>query len=646
MNAEVFSNQSDIDTHVSSNRPGERPISGPSENPLNHNIEMSDYRPNFSPHPTETGSGQRNLTEPSRHISPPGPRFLSPRDDTPIIAHGVEIPRNQIPPIALPQVQALPLNQPVIPPIQPIVSPLQPTIPPLQPIVLPSQPVRPIAIPEIISPMSPISPEGPRTISIPNNLTPASSIDTSATLNLRPPSPRAAIPRLPEEVVAPAQAIRPASPTFEARAPPISHLPLSPQTPHSPIPPVTSPIAHGPMSPLSLDHQIRPASPSHTLPPGPEPRPPQPQTPLNNPNRDPTTSASPGVTADFRPVTAPVQPSPQPNPANPPNQLQPPQPRIPPKPKLAAPATPTAPTNGATRPANPVNPVNRPAQPNPTNRPAQPNPANRTPAPAQASPRPPEPPRPRPNSGRPNYAALYAGMSPEEIGDKRAEFRIKYGILQRAYPHLGIPLPTEDQSLEYIHANYQRYVQRIHYDNSMNGQYKLYLIALFLGIEFLGTRVLGMDFSGYTINQVSMMNQYEIYLIELGEKNQGSFGSNWPVEIRILLFAMFNAILFVVIKAISNNLGPELAGFIQQLINGLFRGNSRPPPQNPQNSQNSNSNNSSIPDPPPPSSGGFDVSSLLAQLGSNLIRTTAPTTGAAPAAQSKPPARRRPVYSE
>jgi hypothetical protein len=247
---------------------------------------------------------------------------------------------------------------------------------------------------------------------------------------------------------------------------------------------------------------------------------------------------------------------------------------------------------------------------------------------------------------------MYAGLSQGELGERRAEFRIKYGILRRAYPHLNIPLPTDDQPLEYIHANYQRYVQRIHYDNSMNGQYKLYLIALFLGIEFLGTRVLGMDFSGYTINQVSMMNQYEIYLIELGEKNQGSFGSNWPVEIRILLFAMLNAILFVVIKAISNNLGPELASFIQQLINSLFRGNSRPiqnPDPNPVNAANAanptHSAAAAIPPPPPPPSNGFDISTLLAQIGSNLIRPAAPTNAAAPT-QSKPPARRRPAYSE
>ena len=51
--------------------------------------------------------------------------------------------------------------------------------------------------------------------------------------------------------------------------------------------------------------------------------------------------------------------------------------------------------------------------------------------------------------------------------------------------------------------------------------------------------------------QISSMDRYDRLLIELGEKNYSTYGSSWPVEIRILLLALFNAALLIGVNMLT-----------------------------------------------------------------------------------------------
>ncbi len=228
-------------------------------------------------------------------------------------------------------------------------------------------------------------------------------------------------------------------------------------------------------------------------------------------------------------------------------------------------------------------------------------------------------------------------MTPEEKAQVRADFRIKFRILRNAYgDRYEIPGFRDDEELDVIYASYDRYVRQIYIDQNAD-DYKVYIIILFVGLELFGTKVLGLDFSGYTLNQLSIMNRYERLLIELGEKNYTNVGSSWPVEIRICLLALFNAIVFVLVKYLCSHLGPDVANVVQSMVTGFLSGkgsqNARPAPTG-----------ASQTVPPPARENSFDLGNILGALGGMFGQNRSPTT--APVSAEGTRARRRPQYRE
>ena len=243
----------------------------------------------------------------------------------------------------------------------------------------------------------------------------------------------------------------------------------------------------------------------------------------------------------------------------------------------------------------------------------------------------------------------FTHYTPEQRGRERANYRLKFDIIHRTYPRYPVPTFEDHDPLEFIAGEYDEYVRRIHIDNNVD-QYRVYLVVLFLGIELFGTKVLGMDFSNYTMNQMSIMSRYERLLIELGEKNQSSDGSRWPVEIRILLLALFNAVVFIIVKVLSNNLGPDIANFIQSAVTNYLSGsyssnatasNANAPSSRPSGSGRGDTQDN-IPAPPTnPFGNGINIGSLIGGIGSMM---SGGQGKAAEAPQSK--ASRKPRYNE
>ena len=174
-------------------------------------------------------------------------------------------------------------------------------------------------------------------------------------------------------------------------------------------------------------------------------------------------------------------------------------------------------------------------------------------------------------------------MSPADRAAARVDFRIKFSLLRQAWgDRLVIPEPDYEGDLDILYAVYERYLRQVYINRNAN-DYTVYIIILFIVIEFFGTKVLGLPLTGYTINQLSMMNRYERLLIELGEKNYGSMGSGWPVEIRIILLSLFNAFVFLLVTSLCANMGPEVVNLVQQWFLDLMNGrrNNNPPPPAP-----------------------------------------------------------------
>jgi len=155
---------------------------------------------------------------------------------------------------------------------------------------------------------------------------------------------------------------------------------------------------------------------------------------------------------------------------------------------------------------------------------------------------------------RPNYSM----MSDEESQTMRTQFSTKFSILRSSFPTWNVVFPIESSTLDHIHDVYESYVKQIIVSLNCN-QWKVYLILMFFAIEVFVIKALGIDIKGYAISQIKIMNRYDQLLVELGEKYYIQGPSNWPTEIKIIIMASVNAIIFVVVKYLAKYIGGDAA---------------------------------------------------------------------------------------
>jgi hypothetical protein len=190
----------------------------------------------------------------------------------------------------------------------------------------------------------------------------------------------------------------------------------------------------------------------------------------------------------------------------------------------------------------------------------------------------------------------------------RADYRVKFGILREAYPKMNIPEPREDQSIPEIIALYKGYVKRIHIDSSVE-QNSTYLVIMWLLIEVAGTRYFKFPMKGYFQNQFKYMGKYQMLLIELGERNfSAGFGEGWPVEARLLLMALFNGLIFVMVKMLTDkmSLDPKYTEEIAEQVNNFLTKGGEQKKDALRMAEEATSDNPPIPQPQPADPlGGF-----------------------------------------
>lgn len=162
----------------------------------------------------------------------------------------------------------------------------------------------------------------------------------------------------------------------------------------------------------------------------------------------------------------------------------------------------------------------------------------------------------------PNYAL----MPIEDQNKYRARFKAQFFLLRDTWGNT-VPEINDEMSLIELHELYEMYIKNIHVKNSA-GKYKVYIVLMWLCIEWVCIKM-GLDIGGYTMAQFKSMSKYERLLLELGEKNYTATMNNddkWPVEMNIMYIALTNALLFIIIKKISEYIGEGLAnGIIEAL---------------------------------------------------------------------------------
>lgn len=159
---------------------------------------------------------------------------------------------------------------------------------------------------------------------------------------------------------------------------------------------------------------------------------------------------------------------------------------------------------------------------------------------------------------------------------EKADLLFKFMVLRRQYPNVEIPEFTEHSDLDTMKRVYEQIIRRVSLDSSVDS-YKQYLVGGFMVLEWVSTNWLGIDLSGFTQQQVKMMNRYERLLIELGEKNYSTVGSRFPVEVRLIFFIIFNAGLFYVQKMIFSG-GDGGVNILGTLFGGGMNAAQQAPP--------------------------------------------------------------------
>jgi hypothetical protein len=229
----------------------------------------------------------------------------------------------------------------------------------------------------------------------------------------------------------------------------------------------------------------------------------------------------------------------------------------------------------------------------------------------------------------------FSSMSPSEQARWHADFNVKFATLRKIFPDYDIPYFDESVGLDIKWEHYNRYSKQIKIDQSVTS-YKVYLIIFHGMIEAFCVKLLGMDFLGYTTQQMNMIANYELMLIELGEKSYVGGGSSWPVEVRIVLMSLFNAIVFFAIKLLSSYL-PGIGSVIQNIVNSFLT--NQDPQEYLQRAQEAGEEG--LPDINQGS--GFDIGSIINGLGNVFGGGGNNNTGNG---RSRTRASRRPTYTE
>lgn len=162
----------------------------------------------------------------------------------------------------------------------------------------------------------------------------------------------------------------------------------------------------------------------------------------------------------------------------------------------------------------------------------------------------------------------YSGMSPEEREVKeKEEYLWRFRILKKQYKSRTFPEFNEHDDLHLMKTSYERIIREIQLEGNIES-YRMYLTAGFMAMEYLCTNWMGINLKGFATAQMMAMDKYDRHLVELGERSYNRWGSNLPVEIRLLGMIILQAGVFWFANFLSSSSGPAMASMFSGLMNG------------------------------------------------------------------------------
>lgn len=161
----------------------------------------------------------------------------------------------------------------------------------------------------------------------------------------------------------------------------------------------------------------------------------------------------------------------------------------------------------------------------------------------------------------------YDNMPKSEQEDARIIFKSKFNKLKEKYPERKFDDYDPDLPLRHIHRIYEDHLNNISAESNFSMS-RIFLTVIFFCIEGFFTKFIGIDIGGFANDQLKQLKRYESLLMELGEKYTSGFGSNWPIEFRIIFLIGFNTLSVAGIKFLCNKAGYS-SDYATKIFNNL-----------------------------------------------------------------------------
>jgi hypothetical protein len=174
-------------------------------------------------------------------------------------------------------------------------------------------------------------------------------------------------------------------------------------------------------------------------------------------------------------------------------------------------------------------------------------------------------------------ARPYSNPAQEELdAQKKREIIFKLKQLKTVYKDAQIPEVNEYQDLAVIQAQYDMFYRQLQLDSRVEN-YKKFLLCGFAVIEFVVQKLLKFEeMTGFTVQQLTNMNQYEKLLLEIGEKRKFEPDKGMAPELKLVGIIFINAAMFIGMKMLFKGGGNAILESIGQTATG---GSSMPSPK-------------------------------------------------------------------
>jgi len=145
------------------------------------------------------------------------------------------------------------------------------------------------------------------------------------------------------------------------------------------------------------------------------------------------------------------------------------------------------------------------------------------------------------------FPEIYNTILQKERKPRPKQENLKYlGKLKKIYPDRVFP--TEDELIEYDEIRLDHLIKATKDELTSEENIMLLkngLVCVFFGIEFIGTKKLGLKLTGLTKDQLENLDSYEKYFIEISEYSMFNWAENLNPFISLGIMVMFNTAIFL-----------------------------------------------------------------------------------------------------